>query len=134
MPKTNPNALSPLAIAQWVEEIQGQIAKLRMAIEEGKRLKGVNDSLHAAFKTLQVGSMPTPPSAPVPKEASTTQTPGSSLTPRLKSALHKGVDRARLAERGLVVADDGSIQTDSGESLFPPAFVTAIEAALGRFP
>ncbi len=34
MPKTNPNALSPLAIAQWVEEIQGQIAKLRMAIEE----------------------------------------------------------------------------------------------------
>ena len=109
-------------------------ATLRMAIEEGKRLKVVNDNLHAAFKTLQVGSMPTPPSAPVPKEASTTQTPGSSLTPRLKSALHKGVDRARLAERGLVVADDGSIQTDSGESLFPPAFVTAIEAALGRFP
>ena len=105
-------------------------ATLRMAIEEGKRLKVVNDNLHAAFKTLQVGATPTPPAAPASHPAITSPASGSPLTPRLRNALRKGVDRARLAERGFVVLDDGSIQTETGEAVFPPAFVTAVEAAL----
>lgn len=105
-------------------------ATLRMAIEEGKRLKVVNDNLHAAFKTLQVGATPTPLAEPAGQAVIAQSAPGLSLSPRLRSALRKGVDRARLAERGLVVAGDGSIQTEAGESVFPPAFVAAVEAVL----
>ena len=107
-------------------------ATLRMAIEEGKRLKVVNDNLHAAFKTLQVGATPTPPAAPASHPAITSPASGSPLTPRLRNALSKGVDRARLAERGLIVADDGSILTQAGEPVFPPAFVTALDAVLSQ--
>ena len=96
-------------------------ATLRMAIEEGKRLKVVNDNLHAAFKTLHVGALAAPTALPATTAA---------MSPRFRNALRKGVDRTRLAERGLAVLEDGSICTEAGEALFPPAFVTAIEAAL----
>ncbi len=105
-------------------------ATLRMAIEEGKRLKVVNDNLHAAFKTLQVGAVQSPPTAPSAQGAITTDAAASPLTPRLRNALLKGIDRTRLAERGFIVPDDGSIQTEAGDAVFPAAFVTAIEAAL----
>lgn len=96
-------------------------ATLRMAVEDGRRLKVVNDNLHAAFKTLQVGALPAPATLP----AATT-----AMSPRFRNALRKGVDRTRLAERGLTVMEDGSIHTEAGEALFPPAFVSAVEAAL----
>jgi hypothetical protein len=105
-------------------------ATLRMAIEEGKRLKVVNDNLHAAFKTLQLGAsiMPVPPAAEPCIAAAVPA--GETLSPRLRRALHKGVEPTRLAERGLSVQDDGSIHSEAGETLFPPGFVTAVRAVL----
>ncbi len=118
-------------------------ATLRMAIEEGKRLKVVNDNLHAAFKNLRVGSSlggaPSHPtdepstatSAALPP-ASTAMAPATvpTLPPRLRAALAKGVDMTRLAQQGLIVGEDGSIQNDVGDRVFPPAFVTAIRVIL----
>lgn len=112
-------------------------ATLRSAIEEGKRLKVVNDNLHAAFKTLQVGvsldvassdprveAPPTVPAALAPPPAA------SRLTPRFRAALAKGIDVTRLAQQGLVIGADGGIQTEAGDRVFPPAFVTAIRTIL----
>lgn len=111
-------------------------ATLRIAIEEAKRLKVVNDNLHAAFKNLQVGaSLPSAPaiepdgtspatSAPVP----IAQAPA--LTPRLRLALLKGIDETRLAQQGLLIGDDGSIRNEAGDTVFPPSFVLAIQVAL----
>jgi hypothetical protein len=101
-------------------------ATLRMAIEEGKRLKVVNDNLHAAFKTLQVGAVGTAV-AEVPQIAA----PVTSVEPlpaKLLRALKKGMDRTRLAERGMQVLEDGSIRDEHGDVLFPPAFATAIDS------
>ncbi|MBP0640149.1 hypothetical protein [Cupriavidus sp. AcVe19-6a] len=52
------------------------------------------------------------------------------LAPRPKAALSKGIDHSRLAQQGLRVGEDGSIQNDHGDKLFPPAFVTAIQSIL----
>jgi hypothetical protein len=103
-------------------------ATLRMAIEEGKRLKVVNDNLHAAFKNLQVGAslIPAPAAAPAKELAPTAPT----LTPRLRAALTKGIDETRLKQQGLTVGENGSIQNEAGDRVFPPSFVTAIRAAL----
>lgn len=104
-------------------------ATLRMTLEEGKRLKVVNDNLHAAFKTLQVGAV-----GDAAAHAPQLATPAKSVGPlpaKLLRALKKGMDRTRLAERGMHVHDDGSIRDDQGEMLFPPAFATAVDALLG---
>jgi len=111
-------------------------ATLRMAIEEAKRLKVVNDNLHAAFKSLQVGASLSLAHAAEPDRASPAsstflpiaQTPA--LTPRLRTALAKGIDETRLAQQGLLVGDDGSICNEAGDRVFPPSFVLAIQAAL----
>lgn len=112
-------------------------ATLRMALEERKRLKVVNDNLHAAFKNLQVGiSLGTDqlhtaspllvePSAP----AHATYQP---LSPRLLGALRKGIDVVRLTQQGLRICDDGSIANEHGDKVFPPSFVTAIKLILGE--
>lgn len=105
-------------------------ATLRMAIEEGKRLKVVNDNLHAAFKTLQVGAI----GAATTAETPSLPAPAKSVEPlpaKLIRALKKGMDRTRLAERGMRVQADGSICDDHGEVLFPTAFATAVDAVLG---
>lgn len=107
-------------------------ATLRMAIEEGKRLKVVNDNLHAAFKTLQIGVLADPVATAKPPAPVSSMDAGPKLSWRLLRALRKGIDHARLAERGLVVMDDGSIEDEHGNVLFPPSFVTAIEAATLR--
>lgn len=106
-------------------------ATIRVALDDAKRLKVVNDNLHAAFKSLQVG-------ASLPPEAAAEATPqlaapgveSESLSPRLLNALRKGVDPARLAQQGLCVGEDGSIENEHGDKLFPPAFVTAVQAML----
>ncbi len=108
-------------------------ATLRMAIEEGKRLKVVNDNLHAAFKTLQVGSIGAG-TAESPQITAPAKASESLLSSKLLRALKKGMDRTRLAERGMQVQEDGSIHDEHGEVMFPPAFVTAIDAVLGVEP
>lgn len=106
-------------------------ATLRVALDDAKRLKVVNDNLHAAFKSLQVGV--SLPSAAIVEPAPHLSGPtvGSELLSlRLLSALRKGIDASRLAQQGLHVADDGSIENEHGDKLFPPAFVTAIQSVL----
>ncbi len=106
-------------------------ATLRVALDDAKRLKVVNDNLHAAFKSLQVGA--SLPSAAIVEPAphlSGSGAGGELLSPRLFSALRKGIDTSRLAQQGLHVADDGSIENEHGDKLFPPAFVTAIQTVL----
>lgn len=105
-------------------------ATLRMAIEEGKRLKVVNDNLHAAFKNLQVGvSLNAAPPATAATTASAA-VPPPTLTPRLRAALAKGIDETRLAQQGLAVEVDGSVCNEAGDKIFPPSFVTAIQVLL----
>ena len=106
-------------------------ATLRMAIEEGKRLKVVNDNLHAAFKNLQVGaSLSAAPSTTAATTASAALPPPT-LMPRLRAALAKGINETRLAQQGLVVDADGSVRNEAGDKVFPPSFVTAIRVLLG---
>lgn len=111
-------------------------ATLRMAIEEAKRLKVVNDNLHAAFKSLQIGVSlsPAPAINPAKALASPVATVAASsartLMPRLRAALAKGIDETRLAQQGLSVGADGSIRNETRDLVFPPSFVTAIRAVL----
>ncbi len=91
----------------------------------------VNDNLHAAFKSLQVGaSLPSAAIVEPTSHLSGSGTGSELLSPRLLSALCKGIDASRLAQQGLHVADDGSIENEHGDKLFPPAFVTAIQTVL----
>lgn len=112
-------------------------AILRVALDDAKRLKVVNDNLHAAFKTLTIGtsmsvSVTPATKAPAQKLASPlVESSKPELAPRLMNALKKGVDKTRLAQQGLHVGEDGSIQNDHGDKIFPPAFVSAIETIIG---
>ncbi|MFM0392925.1 gamma-mobile-trio protein GmtX [Paraburkholderia phytofirmans] len=101
---------------------------LRVALDEAKRLKVVNDNLHAAFKTFQVGTAL--PKAETQRPNLTHENAPTALSPRLLTALRKGLDETRLAQQGLQVAVDGSVQNDHGDKLFPPSFATAIQAIL----
>lgn len=105
---------------------------IRFAIDDAKRLKVVNDNLHAAFKTLQLGQT-------LHADSTTSENPGTStstkaaprtLSPRHRIALDKGINESRLAQQGLHIAADGSIQNDQGDKIFPPAFASAIHAIL----
>jgi hypothetical protein len=102
-------------------------ATIRVALDDAKRLKVVNDNLHAAFKSLQVGAtLPQAPAETVPMlPAPAPEAP--LLAPRLLNALRKGIDPARLAQQGLRVGKDGSIETEHGDKIFPPGFATAIQ-------
>ncbi|ABE35892.1 hypothetical protein DR64_5398 [Paraburkholderia xenovorans LB400] len=109
-------------------------ATLRVALDNAKRLKVVNDNLHAAFKSLQVGAVlhrltvESEPSVSAADQGAT----AASLSQRYVIALRKGIDETRLAQQGLQVAQDGSIQSEQGDMLFPPAFVDAIRSILSN--
>lgn len=106
-------------------------ATLRVALDDAKRLKVVNDNLHAAFKSLQVGAtLPPQTGVETPLKLSTPSPEPENLPPRLLNALRKGIDPARVAQQGLRVGEDGSIETEQGDKLFPPAFVVAIQFVL----
>ncbi|MBA9883499.1 hypothetical protein DEE77_17680 [Ralstonia pickettii] len=106
-------------------------AVIRVALDEAKRLKVVNDNLHAAFKTLRVGaSLLSSPVAEAPSSLPASIVAEEVLDLRLKAALSKGIDRSRLAQQGLRIGEDGSIENDYGDKLFPPAFATAIQSVL----
>lgn len=111
-------------------------ATLRMALEEGKRLKVVNDNLHAAYKNLQVGaSLGTEQlsAALLPPDGTSLQPETNQpLSPRLLGALRKGIDKVRLDQQSLRICDDGSIANELGGKVFPPSFVTAIQAIIGE--
>ena len=109
-------------------------ATIRLALDEAKRLKVVNDNLHAAFKTLQVGtsiSNQEPATSDAPRMMYAQNAAPNQLLPRYRTALSKGVNETRLAQQGLRVASDGGIENEHGDKLFPPAFVFAIHAVLG---
>ena len=55
-----------------------------------------------------------------------------SLSPRFLRALRKGIDSTRLAQQGLHVGEEGGIENEHGDKIFPPAFVFAIQALLGQ--
>jgi len=108
-------------------------AIIRIALDEAKRLKVVNDNLHAAFKALKIGTTLTPPPPiddlpPLP----TLIQESNNLSLRFLKALRKGIDSTRLAQQGLHVGDEGSVENEHGDKIFPPAFVFAIQAVLGR--
>lgn len=107
-------------------------ATIRVALDDAKRLKVVNDNLHAAFKMLQVGVVLAQPNSPSPTPMAP-ETVNHVLSLRLRNALNKGVDRTRLAQQNLHVADDGSIENEHDDKVFPPAFVLAIETILQLF-
>lgn len=109
-------------------------ATLRMALDEAKRVKVINDNLHAAFKTLQVGATLRAPkleaaSKPVAIEE-LSRSVEADIPARLLNALKKGIDKSRLAQQGLEVCPDGSIENEHGDKIFPPAFVLAIQYLL----
>jgi hypothetical protein len=109
-------------------------ATLSMALDEAKRVKVINDNLHAAFKTLQVGASLTAPKieiGPAPPAIENSSKPVETTIPaRLLNALRKGIDESRLAQQGLKVCPDGSIENEHGDKIFPPAFVLAIQHLL----
>lgn len=100
---------------------------LRTAIHQAKKLKEENDNLRAAFTRLSIGS-----SNPSGGETQEREQPLciQRLSARNLAALRKGISRTRLIERGLDVQPDGSIKTDAGLVLFPPAFTLAINAII----
>ncbi|QOX80217.1 hypothetical protein FY034_15165 [Trichlorobacter lovleyi] len=55
---------------------------------------------------------------------------GCGLSPRMISALEKGLNGSRLARQGMKICEDGGITNSHGDKLFSPAFVTAIKAIL----
>lgn len=106
-------------------------ATIRVALDDAKRLKVVNDNLHAAFKSLQVGATLQQVAA---EAAPALPVPGldvAQLTPRMANALRKSIDPTRLAQQGLRVGEDGSIENEHGDKLFPPAFTHAVQFVLG---
>lgn len=105
-------------------------ATIRVALDEAKRLKVINDNLHAAFKALRVGASVVPEAAAAHLPPLLPTIDKASLSPRLWQALRKGIEQSRLAAQGLHVGDDGSIENDHGDKIFPPAFVFAIQAIL----
>lgn len=111
-------------------------AVLRVSLDELKRLKVVNDNLHAAFKNVQIGAtLPTPEQLlplPKPVTAGPDDAPTSVLRPQFIAALKKGIDETRLAQQGLRVCEDGSVENEHGHKLFPPSFITALRAVIAN--
>ena len=110
---------------------------LRQSLERLKKLERENDELRSSFKQLRIWNSdpilgPAPTKGGIGENADIlppAQQQSAVVSKRLAEALRKGIDRDRLAERGLVVHDNGSI-TSGNVVLFPPGFVEAIEAVL----
>lgn len=128
-------------------------AVLRAALNDAKRLKVVNDNLHAAFKKLSVGadfarSGNTANGLTVGEclDEAVTQERGSNeytpvtlirpnkgsaeLTAKEKLILKRSIDPSRLAQNGLKVTEGGSIEDSHGNVLFPVGFVAVVTAVI----
>jgi len=108
-------------------------AIIKAALENAKHLKTRNDNLHAAFKSLNIGALPTDKDIESGKKLNNLAKSESpkALTPQFLNALKKGIDASRLAQEGLNIAIDGSIENEHGDRIFPPAFAFAIQAIIG---
>jgi len=108
-------------------------AIIRTALEDAKRLKITNDNLHAAFKKISLGAYPQAaifddPTAPPHISTNIELRP---IFPRhLIIALEKGISTERLHQQGLVICDDGSLENQFSDKIFPPSFITAIQEVL----
>lgn len=115
---------SPLERALALIADDGVRQGVKAALVEARRLKVENDRLRALC-----GEIVIPLHAGMTPTAKAVAIPSAGLTPRLRSALQKGMSPERLAERGLSVNADGSIN-QGGQKLFPPGFASAIEQIL----
>lgn len=104
-------------------------AVIKIALDEAKRLKVVNDNLHAAFKSLQIGTTLAQPNIQTIVEPLPVANK-SVLSLQMIQALTKGIDKTRLAQQGLCIAEDDSIENEHGDKIFPPSFVYAIQTVL----
>lgn len=105
-------------------------AVIKIALEEAKRLKVVNDNLHAAFKNIQVGSNFNQNNKNDPNEDKLESEHKEILSFQLIQALEKGIDEKRLAQQGMNIEKNGSISNEFGDTIFPPSFVFAIKKIL----
>jgi hypothetical protein len=110
---------------------------LRQSMERLKKLEHENNELRSAFKQLRIWNSdpildPAQPKRTITENSETlspAQRQSAVISQRLVEALRKGIDKDRLAERGLVVHDNGSI-TMGKVVLFPPGFVEAINLVI----
>lgn len=107
-------------------------ATIRVALDEAKRLKVVNDNLHAAFKSLQIATVKQDPLLQLDEHQTNPVTSTINLSPQHLNALSKGIEPSRLAQQGLHIGEDGSISNDQGDKLFPPAFIFAVRSLIGK--
>lgn len=105
-------------------------ATIKMAIDEAKRLKVINDNLHAAFKNIQVGSNLIQNNKNESLEEKIKYSEKKILSFQFVQALRKGIDEKRLAQQGLNIENNGSITNEHGDTVFPPSFVFAIREIL----
>lgn len=101
-------------------------AIIRIALDEAKRLKVVNDNLHSAFKNIQVGSNLNQTNKNVVNEEIVESSQKKILSFQLIQALKKGINEKRLAQQGMSIEENGSISNEYGDTIFPPSFVSAI--------
>jgi hypothetical protein len=109
-------------------------AIIKVALEDAKLLKTRNDNLHAAFKSLNIGDLPTRKDVETGKQLNDNPSKSESLkslTPQFLNALKKGIDASRLAQQELNIAIEGSIENEHGDRIFPAAFAFAIQAIIG---
>jgi tetratricopeptide (TPR) repeat protein len=107
-------------------------AAIKAKLDRAEHLERENDRLIMALKSRSIGFAPDArgaPPAPQLNESQAVLDPAR-LTSRLVAALAKGMDEARLKERGLTVRPDGSITNSGGAVLFPPGFAEAIGRVL----
>lgn len=117
-------------------------AVLRAALNDTKRLKVVNDNLHAAFKKLSIGagiSSKIGLSEAKPHEESPELVDnknfeklipvntGLALTAKEKLILKRSVDSGRIAQSGLSISPKNEIITSQGDVLFSTDFVNIIK-------
>lgn len=119
-------------------------AVLRAALNDAKRLKIVNDNLHAAFKKLSIGAsfggsggyitkgelenpVELADGRPVAGLVPLNSSASISLTAKERLILKRSIDLSRLAQNGLRIDEDGSILSEQGDVLFPSGFVGTIE-------
>lgn len=105
-------------------------ATIKIALDEAKRLKVINDNLHAAFKNIQIGSILNQHNKSELKEETIKYSDKEILSFQFIQALKKGIDTKRLAQQGLNIENNGSITNEHGDIVFPPSFVFAIRRIL----
>ena len=98
-------------------------ATLRQALGEAKAVRLAHSRLQSALKKCSIAEEG---SAVQPAASLPAADESKKLTPRMRSALARGMDAGRLWEKGLSVSETGAIEDATGMALFPPGFADAI--------